>query len=72
LIILFTFDREIDRRRDLTANAEYVVSARKVTEFHLRAIGDRDQVPIRIKQLEIDSLVSVVLVNHRVESVTSK
>ena len=69
---LLTFDGEIDRLRDVAANTEYIVSDCKVTEFDLIVLGGRDYVPISIQHFEIDPLVSVVLIDPRIEPLTSK
>ena len=71
-VVLFTLDGEIDRFRDAAADTVYVVSARKVTQYDLIVLGSRDQVPIRVQQVEIDPLVSVVLVDARVEPASPK
>ena len=71
-LCLFRFNGEIDRLRDAAANTEYIVSRRKVTEFDLIVIGDRDHVPIRVQQLQIDPLVAVILIDLCIEPATSK
>ena len=69
---LLTFDGEINRLCDAAANTEYIVSKCKITEFDPIVLGGRDYVSISIQQLEIDALVSVVLIYLRIEPVTSK
>src|ERR1041384_2339152 len=71
-VVLFGVDGEIDRFRDVAANTECICSGCKVTKFDRILLGDRDNVPIRVQQLEIDPLVAVVLVELRIEPATSK